>query len=234
MGYFHGTTDLKMCTANIHLQVSSWLIDTAVAVLLPAATGTRRLLVEPPGSLILWHLHVTHRPVWADPAIFCTLQPWHVLCTQQARLAILSSAILSVRCSLKEMSLYFQYHFSFVFCGIFLENTGQHCGTKKCIWDFTSVCVDHHTEEKNPILYTSWLCLLPGLCLLHTATAVFFWCLRFFLSESRSAGKIKVRFWTSVLKWKFNIQFKGLLCGRTALCKPQNFSWRKEIGQWWS
>lgn len=57
-----------------------------------------------------------HWPVWADPAKFGTLQPWHVLGTQQARLAILSSAILSVRCSLKEMSLYFQYDFSFVFC----------------------------------------------------------------------------------------------------------------------
>lgn len=94
-----------------------WLIDWYSCCAVTSCNGnTCLLLVELSGSLILWHLHVTHRPVWADPAIFGKLQPWHFLCTQQARLAILSRAILSVRCSPKEMSLYFQYHFCFVFC----------------------------------------------------------------------------------------------------------------------
>lgn len=181
-----------MCTANIHLHASSWLIDT----------GTLGLLVELLG-VSFYSTFMSLRPVWADPAIFGTLQPWHFLCTQQATLAILSSAILSVRCSPKEMALYFQYHFSFVFCW----KTQVNIVLPRNVFGILHGCVDrHHIEEKNPIVYTSWRNLLPGLCLLHTATPVFFCRLRLFWSEPRSAGKIKVRFWTSVLKWKFNIR----------------------------
>lgn len=68
----------------------------------------------------------------------------------------------------------FVFSVPFFFC-ILLENKGQHCGTKKCIWDFTNVCIDrHHSNKKNPILYTSWLSLLPGLRQFSCAACVCF------------------------------------------------------------